>query len=256
MKIKLTNRPPCPFGKVLLHLFMKSIIFLFCSISFALSPIEGVGQNADIVIDSDVNLTIKQAFRLINRQTDYKFIYRHDLIKTAPNIYLKKGVIKAGDLLDKCLSPISFTYNFTDGGTIVVKKKQTDSLDTDPINILKDILQFQVTGQVTDEKGTPLPGANIVEKGTTNGIQVDFDGNFTISVENENAVLVISYIGFATKEVSIMGQSNISVILEEDAAGLDEVVVVGYGTIKKVNLTGAISTVDFDDELTNRKSVV
>jgi len=252
MKIKFINRPPCPFGKVLLHLFMKSIIFLFCSISFALSPINGVGQNADIVIDTDVNLTVKQAFRLINKQTDYKFIYRHDLIKTAPNINLKKGVIKAGDLLDKCLTPISFTYNFTDGGTIVVKKKLTDSTDSDPIKILEENLQFQVMGQVTDENGTPLPGANIVEKGTTNGIQVDFDGNFAISVESENSILVVSYIGFATKEVSIMGQSNISVILEEDAAGLDEVVVVGYGTIKKVNLTGAISTVDFDDELTNR----
>ena len=137
MKIKFINRPPCPFGKVLLHLFMKSIIFLFCSISFALSPINGVGQNADIVIDTDVNLTVKQAFRLINKQTDYKFIYRHDLIKTAPNINLKKGVIKAGDLLDKCLTPISFTYNFTDGGTIVVKKKLTNSTDSAPIKIFE-----------------------------------------------------------------------------------------------------------------------
>ena len=126
MKIKPINRPPCLFGKVLLHFFMKSIIFLFCTISFALAPLNGEAQDAEIIIDADMSLKIRQAFRLINKQTDYKFIYRHDLIKTAPNIDLKKGVIKAGELLDKCLSPISFTYNFTDGGTIVVNKKRVE----------------------------------------------------------------------------------------------------------------------------------
>tara|TARA_R110001632_G_scaffold221606_1_gene352191 strand:+ start:353 stop:3745 length:3393 start_codon:yes stop_codon:yes gene_type:complete len=245
MKIKLTNRPPCLFGKVLLRLFMKSIIFLFCSISFALNPINGVGQNAEIIVDSDVTLNVKQVFRLINKQTDYKFIYRHDLLKTAPNIELKKGVIKAGDLLDKTLSPLSFTYNFTDGSTIVVKKSPTNSSESNSVKALDKKMQFQVVGQVTDENGTPLPGANIVEKGTTNGIQVDFDGNFAISVENENAMLVVSYIGFATKEVPINGQSNINIVLEESAAGLDEVVVIGYGaTIKKKDLTGAVASAD------------
>ncbi len=247
MKIKLINRPPCPLGKVLLRFIMKSIIFFFCSISFALSPINGEAQDAEIIIDSDVTLNVKQVFRLINRQTDYKFIYRHDLIKTSSNIDLKKGVIKAGDLLDKALSPISFTYDFTDGGTIVVKKMPVDSSNSDP-NILADQnMQFQVSGTVTDNEGTPLPGANILEKGTTNGIQVDFDGNFTIAVEDENAVLVVSYVGFATKEVNVGGQTSMTVILEESAAGLDEVVVVGYGTQKKVNLTGAIASVSSKD---------
>ena len=245
MKIKLTNRPPCQFGKVLLRFFMKYIIFLFCSISFALNPVNGVGQNAEIIVDSDVTLNVKQVFRLINKQTDYKFIYRHDLLKTAPNIQLKKGVIKAGDLLDKTLSPLSFTYNFTDGSTIVVKKSPMNSSESNSVEALDKKMQFQVMGQVTDENSTPLPGANIVEKGTTNGIQVDFDGNFAISVDNENAVLVVSYIGFATKEVPINGQSNISIVLEESAAGLDEVVVIGYGaTIKKKDLTGAVASAD------------
>ena len=75
MKIKLINRPPCPFGKVFLHLIMKSIVLLFCSISFALSPLNGEAQDAEIIIDTDMTLSIRQAFRLINKQTDYKFIY-------------------------------------------------------------------------------------------------------------------------------------------------------------------------------------
>ncbi|WP_157943716.1 MULTISPECIES: SusC/RagA family TonB-linked outer membrane protein [Arenibacter] len=226
---------------------MKSIIFLFCTISFALNPINGTGQNAEIIVDSDVTLNIKQVFRLINKQTDYKFIYRHDLLKTAPNIDLKKGVIKAGDLLDKCLSPISFTYNFTDGSTIVVKKRSTDSSESSSSRILDKKLQFQVSGSITDDEEIPLPGANILEKGTTNGTQADFDGNFSINVTNENAILVISFIGYATKEISVSGQSNITVNLKESTAGLDEVVVVGYGTIKKSDLTGAVSTVKAED---------
>ena len=104
-----------------------------------------------------------------------------------------------------------------------------------------DIVQQSVSGTVADIDGNPLSGANIIEKGTTNGVTADFDGNFTISVTDRKAVLVVSYLGFATKEVPVNGLTNLSVILEEDAAGLEEVVVVGYGTQKKINLTGAVS---------------
>ena len=103
--------------------------------------------------------------------------------------------------------------------------------------------QHEIKGNVTDNYGAGLPGASIVEKGTSNGVQTDFDGNFTLSVANANATLVISYMGFTTKEVAVNGQSTINLQLEESAAALDEVVVVGYGTQKKVNLTGSVATV-------------
>src|SRR5690606_19154979 len=99
--------------------------------------------------------------------------------------------------------------------------------------------------------GAPLTGANILEKGTTNGTQADFDGNFSLNLNNDNAVLVVSYIGFATKEVPVNGQTNLSAVLEVSSAGLDEVVVVGFGTQKKLNLTGAVSSVQ-SEVLENR----
>lgn len=104
--------------------------------------------------------------------------------------------------------------------------------------------QTAVTGSVKDSNGLPLPGANILEKGTTNGVTADFDGNFSLDLSNQNSILVVSYIGFATKEVPFDGQSTLSIILEESASGLDEVVVVGYGTAKKREITGAISSID------------
>ncbi|MDO5970634.1 TonB-dependent receptor [Flavivirga aquimarina] len=99
-----------------------------------------------------------------------------------------------------------------------------------------------VTGTVTTSDG-PMVGASIIEKGTVNGAQSDFDGNFSIEITGENAILVISYVGYKTKEISVNGQKNISVVLEEDVADLDQVVVVAYGAQKKSNLTGAISIV-------------
>ncbi len=111
-------------------------------------------------------------------------------------------------------------------------------------------LQQEVSGTITDAEGVPLAGANILEKGTTNGTQTDFDGNFSIEV-GDDAVLVVSYIGFATKEVNVDGQSDISISMEENAAGLEEVVVVGYGTQSRAKVTGAISSVD-GDALTQR----
>ncbi|MCK0190025.1 carboxypeptidase-like regulatory domain-containing protein [Arenibacter sp. F20364] len=113
---------------------------------------------------------------------------------------------------------------------------------------------FTVSGTVIDDLGLPLPGASIVEKGTTNGVVSDFDGNFSFEVDNPNATLTISYVGFETQEVPINGDSVINVTMQATASTLDEVVLVGYGAVKKKDLTGAISQVDADalsDQSTN-----
>ena len=99
-----------------------------------------------------------------------------------------------------------------------------------------------VSGTVSDISG-PLPGASVVVKGTTNGTQTDFDGNYSIDNVDPSATLTISYIGYSTKEIAVDGQETINATLEEDASKLDEVVVVGYGTQKRANVTGAISKI-------------
>ncbi len=104
------------------------------------------------------------------------------------------------------------------------------------------VAQDTVTGTVTDAQNVPLPGASVIEKGTSNGTTTDFDGNFTIEVAEENAVLEVSYIGYATLEMPLNGQSNVTIQLLEDSAQLEEVVVVGYGTQKKSDITGAIGS--------------
>ncbi|EIJ40273.1 TonB-linked outer membrane protein, SusC/RagA family [Galbibacter orientalis DSM 19592] len=107
--------------------------------------------------------------------------------------------------------------------------------------------QEQVTGTVIDaETGTPIPGATVIEKGSTNGTTTDFDGNYSISVSSD-AVLSFSYIGFQTQEIPVNGQTEVNATLSQDVTALDEIVVVGYGTQRKQDLTGAISVVDTEE---------
>src|SRR5680860_1025530 len=101
----------------------------------------------------------------------------------------------------------------------------------------------QVSGMVTDSESIPLPGASVVVKGTTNGTTTDFDGNYSIDVASDG-ILVFGYIGYSTEEVPVNNQSTVNVSLEEDAAQLDEVILVGYGTQKKGEVTASIASVD------------
>src|SRR5699024_2614636 len=102
---------------------------------------------------------------------------------------------------------------------------------------------FSIEGKVVDENNEPLIGVNIQVKGSNKGTATDFDGRFTLDEIEENAVLVISYIGYQTQEIAVAGQTALTIVLAEDVQTLDEVVVVGYGTQKKANLTGAVDQV-------------
>lgn len=121
---------------------------------------------------------------------------------------------------------------------------QANSIDvTNQTEVQKITQQRTISGQVNDENGMPLPGATVLVKGTKISTVTDFDGKFILKAE-ANSILVISYIGYKTMEVAVNDQATINVKLQNDAATLEEVVVVGFGTQKKVNLTGAVSVVD------------
>jgi iron complex outermembrane receptor protein len=112
---------------------------------------------------------------------------------------------------------------------------------------IQSAIQKTISGTITDDDGMPLPGANIVEKGTSNGVQTDFDGNFTINVSDENAVLVVSFVGFLNQEIEVGNQNSVAVQLMSDAESLEEVVVTGYGSQRKSDVTGAISSIKTED---------
>jgi TonB-linked SusC/RagA family outer membrane protein len=241
MTFKFTKkRRLCKKG--FLKSIMKTFIFLFCTFSFAIGTSKGFSQDADILIDKDKTISVKQVFKLISKQTDYKFLYRHDLIKDAPKLFLKKGIIKANVLIEKCLRPINFTFEFSSNKTIIVKRKlkltKKEIKENSPI-----IIPLKISGLISDENNIPLPGASILEKGTKNGTQTDFNGNFSLEVKDSSAILIISYLGYKTIDMLLEGKTEIDIKLEEDASNLEEIIVIGYGTQKKVTITGAVSNI-------------
>ena len=189
------------------------------------------------------NVPLKRILNEITSQTSYRFFYNVKEIDVEQKISISVDGQNVREVLNKLAVKANFNFRINENQIVLTKKKVTTYSP-------QDIL---IEGTVQDESGTPLPGASMVEKGTTNGTQSDFDGNFSLELSDENAILTISYIGFGTKEVPVNGQSTISVVLEESAAGLDEVVVVGYGTQTKKDLTGSVSVVE-GDEIASRST--
>jgi len=136
------------------------------------------------------------------------------------------------------LSLIFFQYSFASSPTVV--KDVGENLSIQQSNTT-------VKGIVQDDRGEPLTGVSVVVKGTTSGTITDLDGAYTINVPNANATLVFSFIGFYKQEIAVNGRANINVVLEEDAEALEEVVVVGYGTMRKSDVTGSIATAKGSD---------
>lgn len=148
---------------------------------------------------------------------------------------LRKGLV--GLLTIGCFFPVEGYGNFL-----------LLDVSSGPMTESREAMRIQrtITGTVVDENGVPLPGASVVEEGTSNGVVTDFDGNFEIEVQSEDAVLVISFLGYKEQRVPA-DQDHISVQMEADAASLEEVVVVGYGTTARRDVTGAVSSVSEDE---------
>lgn len=185
------------------------------------------------------NLRLKAAFAQIEQQTkmfvDYKVQDVNDalVIKNIP----KKNDVKT--VMEQLLEGLGCSIRFSNGHIIISKISQSVSLP-----------KMNISGMVIDQNGIPVIGANIQEKNTKNGTISDLGGKFTLNV-SQGAILVVSYMGFKTKEVNLDSRTSYKIIIEEDSELLNEVVIIGYGSQKKVNLTGAVAQLN-GDRLENR----
>jgi TonB-dependent starch-binding outer membrane protein SusC len=242
MKIKLTKVNSL-FRKRLLFIVMKTFLLLLCTTVFSFTT-ENTFSQEKVTIDVDKMVPVDEVFTIIQKQTKYRFIYPQDMFVNVPKVQLKKGVIQVAKLLEQSLAGTNVNFKLSENNTIVIKENSK----VDNSKSIK-VQQHQVSGTITDQANMPLPGANIIEKGTTNGTQSDLDGKFKITLNSPNTVLVVSFLGFITSEIVINNQTTIKVILQDNTATLNEVVVVGYGTQKKVTLTGAVSSIKTEEIL-------
>lgn len=249
-----------------LSLKMKiSMLFMFL-VLFTMQANSSYAQRTKITLDLN-NVTVERLIDEIESKTDFHFVYQIKEVDLNRVVSVKANKELVTKILERIFGNTRTTHNVVDK-QIFLKERETKAntfkqeVQNSPVK-----LQQLVSGVITDSDGIPLAGANVVEKGTTNGVTADFDGNFSIEVANESATLVISYIGYSTKEVPLNGQASVNIVLEESAAGLDEVVVVGYGVQKKSDITGAVSniseeklqsrpTANFSDALQGRSSGV
>lgn len=186
------------------------------------------------------NVELEDVFDAIRRQSEFEFFYSNDLINTAIKINVNLRDADITEVLNQIL-PAMYEYKISDRYILISKKKeQTTTLPTQAQQQKR-----QITGTITDGRGESIIGANVVEKGTTNGIVTDMDGKFTLSIA-ENATLQVSYIGYITEEIPVRNQTTIQIVMKEDTQALNEVVVVGYGTLKKKEVTSAVETVRQD----------
>ena len=184
------------------------------------------------------NLNISQILDEIEANSEYKFIYNVNIFD-----FNKKTSITVKDKSIKFVLDMIFDnqldYEVMDK-KVILKKKVKTNVDSEEE---EEVLQRSISGNVSDSDGNGLPGASILEVGTTNGTTTDFDGNFSLDLENDDSDLEISFIGFETQIVST-DSDNISVQLVVSESSLDEIVVTGYGTQLRRNITGSVAVID------------
>lgn len=206
-----------------------TFIFMFLT---ALHITANVRSQSAVITVNMNEAKLGDIIRLIEEQSYYKIFYKNDQVDLEHKIPISFKTATVSQLLTEALKGTNIGYTVMD--KVIVLAPVSD-------NLIKQ--QLVITGKVTSSDGTPLPGVNIVEKGTTNGAVTGIDGKYTITVLNPDAVLVFSYVGYLTEEVTVGNKEVINMLLVEDIQSLEEVVVVGYGTVKKSDITGSLSSV-------------
>lgn len=219
------------------RLFRKTFQSILFICFFSTYPANAASKsiNTTIVTLNERGATLVEILTKISKITEFNITYGEFVAKNN-NEYNAVYKNKALDLVLNDLAERA-QFSFKVNGNEVLIGKIPDNKPV--VNRIQQ--KFNVTGNVTDENGQVLPGASIIEKGTSNGINTDFDGNFSLNVTSANSIIVISFLGYATQEISLKGEANIAVNLKVDSAGLEEVVVMGYARKKKSEISSSVS---------------
>ncbi|MGI6232018.1 MAG: TonB-dependent receptor [Prevotella sp.] len=203
--------------------------------TFMLCTMMTYAQSVNMKMD---NVPVRKAMTELRQQTGYSFVFESN------NINEKKRVnVNARDLkqaINQILAGQNVTYRINGKNIIISKAKSSSSVRTNQTG--KSSQKHHVTGTVLDKNGEPIIGATIREKGTNNATITDLDGKFSIDVD-DHSVLTCNYIGFKEQDINTNGKTSLSVIMTENNEQLDEVVVVGYGTQRKADLTGSVANI-------------
>lgn len=186
-------------------------------------------------------VSLKEVFQTITEKSEFKFIYNNDVVNDKQKVSVNTDGARVEEILDEILPQFNLEYRVVDRQVIVFPiEAKAKSETASPTNSQQ---QKTISGKVVDDRGAPLPGVAVVVKGTTVGVVTDIDGNYSLQVPADAQILTFSFIGMKSQEVTIGTQTTINQTMAAEITDLDEVVVVGYGTQKRANVVGAVTTV-------------
>ncbi|HEY9195895.1 MAG TPA: carboxypeptidase-like regulatory domain-containing protein, partial [Mucilaginibacter sp.] len=181
---------------------------------------------------NESNASLQTVFKKITKQTNYRFLYTRELLKKSNKVSINLADESLEDALKQIFADQPITYLVYD--KVVIIKDKVNTLGAKPV------IAKTITGKVVDDLGAPLPGVTVNEKGSRNTVATDVNGNYKITVSDEQATLVFSFVGFKPQEVQPGSNTIVNVQLKANLSALNEVVVVGYGTQKRSDITGSV----------------
>lgn len=218
---------------------LKYLMVMKLLLVFVLSTIFQVnaatyGQNVTLNIK---NASLKEVLDVLRKQTGYHFLYRTEMLNQTRQLSINVTNEPLTKVLELCFEGQPLTYSINEK-TIVLRER--------PVSPIKSVQQARITGTVTDATGLAMPGVGIKVKGTSTTSVTDTEGKYVVNAGG-NVTLVFSYVGYETQEVAANGRSTINITLAESQAELSEVVVIGYGTVRRKDLTGSVASVKGGD---------
>jgi TonB-dependent SusC/RagA subfamily outer membrane receptor len=250
MNIKIMNFKDNMLGKRA-EKSLNSLSIMKISLFLSIIMVFSTSANNNVYSQIEINLEVEDqpiinVLDNIESQTELRFIFGSEIYDFKKKISLSVQNAKL-DKVIKLIFENKLSYNLNENVVILSKATPTSNAPpTENKEVVEDIVQILISGNVSDSNGNPLPGASVVEVGTSNGTNTDFDGNFKLAVDNESATLEVSFIGFTTQKVIANANADVNVVLAFDVAGLDEVVLTGYGSQNKRDITSSISVLDLD----------
>lgn len=235
-KNNIFQRQKAGFLKKLL--IMKLMTF-FLMILFLQVRAGSYSQNVTISLK---NVSVERIFKEIQKQTEYRFFYNEKLIKDAKKITIEVKDASVQLVLQLCFKEQTFSYA-VDDKQIVIKAKEVVKITEKELTATDPAPAIDITGQISDADGKALPGATIKIKGTTTQTIADQNGKFSLQSTLTSGVLQVSFVGYETKEVAFSNGSVLTIVLVRNEVKTEEIVVVGYGTARKKDVTGAVSSI-------------
>ncbi len=198
---------------------------------------------------SETNVPLQKVFQEIQQQSGYDFVSTYETLKKAGNVTVNVNNVSLQRALDECLKGKLLTYVII-GKTVIVKSKEKGYYIAGSITVPETLPPppIEIHGRVVNQRGEPLQDVSVLIAGTKIGTTTNNDGHFTITAPNDkNIVLEISSVGYQTKTVTVGKQTEVNIVLQQDITGLSDVVVIGYGSVKKSDLTGSVVSLGEDD---------